>query len=63
MFSLRGCVPDICPRERIKKYCPKGSISQYTPYGSGSVLDVMISAGHDIQYIIPVTSEYQETHP
>ena len=38
-FSVKGCVPDIRPRECIKKYCPWGSISQYSPQGAGSVLD------------------------
>ena len=35
MFSTRGCVPDIPPRECIKKYCPLGSISQYSPREQG----------------------------
>ena len=30
---------------------------------SGSVLDIVISEDHDIQYMIPVASEYQEIHP
>ena len=37
MFSVQGCVPDIFPRECIKKYCLWGSISQYTPQVAGSI--------------------------
>ena len=49
MFSKRGYVPDIRPRECIKKYCPLGGISQYTP----NVMSFNIT---------PVASEYQEIH-
>ena len=42
-YGRRGCVPDIRPRERIKKYCPLGCISQYTPLGAGIVFNNVIS--------------------
>ena len=32
-------------------------------FALGSVLDIMISEDHVIQYIIPVANEYQEIHP
>ena len=40
MFSARGCVLDILPRECIEKYCPLGSISQSTPKGAGGYCKV-----------------------
>ena len=49
-YGRRGCVPDIRPRERIKKYCPLGCISQYTPLGAGIVLNNVISVDLVIQY-------------
>ena len=47
MFSKRGYVPDIRPRECIKKYCPLGGISQYTPKGAGM-------SCHSISSLLPV---------
>ena len=47
MFSKRGYVPDIRPRECIKKYCPLRGISQYTPKGAGM-------SCHSISSLLPV---------
>ena len=52
MFSARGCVPNILPRECTRKYSPQRRISLYTPQGTGTVLDIMISVDHILHSLI-----------
>ena len=48
MFSVQGCMPDIHPRECIKKCCSLGNISKHPPLGAGIVLDDMAAVDHII---------------
>ena len=57
MFSMWGCVPDIRPRECIKKYCPNTLPRELGVYWIIWSLKIMLFN------IIPVASEYQEIHP